>query len=198
MFLVIILASCNQEKVEKIHKNTIKDSKLDAHEENMLKAVAGNILFTYDVSVDELGGKLEVWLEKYEYGQLLDEKIGGMGSDVFKDGQILATIQKIPDSSNALLKLAIVDESGYSSLENIFELPYNSAYGHSSFLGEATPLTGDMAIGQIIYSGEGPLGIKSSWGELVNDPAAVANELKKYPVVYLVRCSFKEETTKEK
>lgn len=198
MLLATLLASCNKEDIEKTHENTIKDAQLDAREENLLKAAVGDTLFTYDVSVDEHGGQLEIWLEKYEYGQLSEEKIGGIGSGVFEDSQILATVQQIPDTSKALLKFAVVDESGYSSVESVLELPGNQAYGHSSLLGEVTQLTGDMAIGQVIYSGEGPLGIKSNWGDLVNDPAALASELKGYPVVYLVRCSFKEETAKGK
>ncbi|MFJ7735080.1 hypothetical protein ACIQ2D_01960 [Lysinibacillus sp. NPDC097287] len=196
MLLVTVLVACNQEDVEETRENTIRNAQMDAREENLLRAAAGETLFIYDVSVDERGGELEVWLEKYEYGQLSDEKIGGMRTGIFDAGQILFTVREILDTPNALVRMVIVSESGSDSTESLIELPTISRYGKSSLLEDVTPLTDNMAIGQIIYSEEESLIIKSSWGEIGNDPTAIATELKDKPVVYLVRCSFKEGSAK--
>lgn len=47
----MILASCNQEDIEKTHENTIKDAQLDKHEENLLKAAVGETLSSLKVPV---------------------------------------------------------------------------------------------------------------------------------------------------
>lgn len=196
MLLVTVLVACNQEDVEETRKNTIENAQMDAREENLLRAAGGETMFIYDVSVDEQGGKLEVWLEKYEYGQLMDEIISSLGTEMFGNGQILVSIQEIPEMSKGIVTIAVTDESGSSSVKNVMEIPGMSSRVTSPFIKETTPLTEDMAIGQIIYSEENPISVKSSWGDLVNDPSSIANELKEHPVVYLMRCSFEEKPTK--
>ncbi|WP_053584206.1 hypothetical protein [Lysinibacillus contaminans] len=192
----ILLVACQNEDITKTKGNTIMNAQLTKREENLLKAAAGEIIFTYDVTVDERGGQLDVWLEKYEYGQLSDDSKGGVGTEIFEDRQILVSVRKVPESRNAIVRTSVIGESYIGTGENLIELPDSGASGHSSLLPAVTTLTEDMAIGQIIYA-EDTLSFQTSWGDLNNNPAALVSELKDYPVVYLVRCSFKEAISAE-
>ncbi|WP_431027090.1 hypothetical protein [Lysinibacillus sp. LZ02] len=186
---VFLLVACGDGEAKS--NNTISDAALSDREKTLLNAAAGNILFTYDFSI-ESAGALEVWMEKYEYGELTEEQIGGVGTEVNKSGQIIVTLKEVPQSKETIVRVAIVNGGAVSSSEGLMTLPDIGSFGYGSLISnEPIALKGNMAIGQIIYSGESNF-FKTSWAELANNPVAIIKELKDRPVVYLIRTSFKE------
>lgn len=120
---------------------------------------------------------------------------GGIWTDIFEDTQILVKIEKIPESEQAIMRTAVVNESGFASSTGTIELPKDNASGWGSLVPDETTLTDNMVIGQIIYAEESSF--KTSWVDLNNDPEALVNELKGYPVVYLLRGAFKDVEKQE-
>ena len=185
------LVACTDEEVVKNVGNTIQEAQLSKQEENLLKAANGEFLYIYDYSVNDQGGQLKLWIEKYEYGKLTDLKSGSIGTDLMEDGQLLVTLREIPESQNAIVTMAIVNGSGYTSGEGLLELPKINSSVSGSVVKEEVALSDDMVLGQISYSDENS-SYSANWGELYDKPTDLANELKDFPVVYFIRGSFSE------
>ncbi|MEG0737496.1 MAG: hypothetical protein RR441_11540, partial [Longicatena sp.] len=143
-----------------------------------------------DVKVDEQGKSIDIWLEKYEYGQLTSTKRDFIGIEIFEDHQILVKIERIPESNQAIICTAVVNESGGDSSNSTIELPKDVACGWALLVPDATTLTDNMVIGQIIYEEKSKF--ETGWLELNNDLRVLVKELKDYPVVYLLRAAFKD------
>lgn len=191
-FLLFLLGACSNREAEE--NNTIVVAELSAREKTLLHAAAGNILFIYNLSL-ESQGVLNVWVEQYEYGELIEEKIGSVEATVGKTGQILVALIEVPQSKQTIVRVAIINDTGYESNEGTIALPDIGAFGYGALISnEGTTLKKDMAIGQLIYSGESNF-FKTSWENLGNNPVEIIKELKNPPEVYLIRSSFKKEET---
>ena len=192
MFLLLLLSACGNRETEET--NTIAVADLSEREKTLLHATAGQILFIYNLSL-ESGGVLDVWVEKYEYGELLEESIGRVEAAVSKKEQILVGLIEVPQSKQMIVRVAIINEAGYESNGGIITLPDIGAFGYGTLISdEGTSLKKEMAIGQLIYAGESNF-FKTSQENLGNDPAAIIKELKDRPEVYLIRSSFNKEAT---
>lgn len=190
-FLLVLLSACGNQEEE---TNTIAADDLSENEKTLLHATAGHILFIYNLSLGS-EGVLDVWVEKYEYGELIEEQIGFVEATVGKKGQILVALIEIPQSKQMIVRVSIINEAGYESNAGIVTLPDIGTFGYGTLIsGEGTALKKDMAIGQLIYAGESNF-FKTSQENLGNSPAAIIKELKDRPEVYLVRSSFKKEAT---
>ena len=190
--LLLLLSACSNREAD--DNNTIAAAELSEREKTLLHATAGNILFIYNLSL-ESQGVLDVWVEKYEYGELIEEKIGNVGAAVNENGQILVALIEVPQSKETIVRIAIINDTGYESNEGLIALPDIGAYGYGTLISsEGTTLKKDMAIGQLIYSGESNF-FKTSMENLGNNPVTIIKELKDRPEVYLIRSSFKKEAT---
>ena len=190
-FFLFLLGACGDSEAEE--NNTIATAELSEREKTLLHATAGNILFIYNLSL-ESQGVFDVWVEKYEYGEL-EEKIGSVEAAVSKKGQILVALIEVPQSKQTIVRVAIINDTGYESNEGMIALPDIGAFGYGTLISnEGTTLNKDMAIGQLIYSGESNF-FKTSQENLGNNPIAIIKELKDHSEVYLIRSSFKKEAT---
>ena len=191
-FLLFLLGACGNREAEE--NNTIAAAELSEREKTLLHATASNILFIYNLSL-ESQGVLDVWMEKYEYGELIEEQIGRVQVAVSKNGQIIVALIEVPQSKETIVRVAIINDTGYESNEGMIALPDIGAFGYGTLISnEGTTLNKDMAIGQLIYSGESNF-FKTSWENLGNNPTTIIKELKDRPEVYLIRSSFKKEET---
>ena len=191
-FFLFLLSACGNSEPEE--NNTIAAAELSEREKTLLHATAGNILFVYNLSL-ESQGVFDVWVEKYEYGELIEEKIGSVEAAVSKKGQILVALIEVPQSKQTIVRVAIINDTGYESNEGMIALPDIGAFGYGTLISnEGTTLNKDMAIGQLIYSGESNF-FKTSQESLGNNPVAIIKELKDHSEVYLIRSSFKKEAT---
>ena len=114
--LLLLLSACSNREAD--DNNTIAAAELSEREKILLHATAGNILFIYNLSL-ESQGVLDVWVEKYEYGELIEEKIGSVEAAVSKNGQILVALIEVPQSKETIVRVAIINESGYESNEGM-------------------------------------------------------------------------------
>ena len=189
---MLLLGACSDSESEA--NNTIAAAKLSEREKTLLHATAGEVLFIYNLSL-ESQGVLDVWIEKYEYGELTEEQIGGVEAQVSHKGQIIVALIEVPQSKETILRVAVINGTGYESNEGLLTLPDIGAFGYGTLVSqEGVALKADMVIGQLIYSGESNF-FKTSGEQLGNNPATIIKELKDRPVVYLIRSSFKKKAT---
>ena len=191
-FILFLLSACSNR--EENENNTIAAAELSEREKTLLHATAGNILFIYNLSL-ESQGVLNVWLDKYEYGELIEEKISSVEAAVNENGQILVALIEVPNSKATIVRVAIINDNGYEVNEGVISLPDIGAYGYGTLISsEATKLNKNMAIGQIIYSGESNF-FKTGSEYVGTNQVEIIKALKDRPEVYLIRSSFKKEAT---
>lgn len=191
-FILFLLSACgNREEDE---NNIIAAAELSEREKTLLHATAGDILFIYNLSL-ESQGVLNVWLDKYEYGELIEEKIGSVEVVVNEKGQILVALIEVPNSKAAIVRVAIINDTGYEANEGLISLPDIGAFGYGTLISsEGTKLNKNMAIGQIIYSGESNF-FQTASEYVGTNQVEIIKALKDRPEIYLIRSSFKKEAT---
>ena len=190
--LLFLLVACSNREAEE--NNTIATANLSEREKTLLHATASNILFIYNVSLKSRG-ILNVWVEKYEYGELVQEHISSVEAAVSETGQIVVALIGVPQTKQTIVRVAVINDTGYEANEGVITLPDIGAFGYGTLISsEGTTLNKDMAIGQLIYSGESNF-FKTSQDNVGNNPVAIIKKLKDQPEVYLIRSAFRQEAT---
>ena len=148
----------------------------------------------FDYSVDEKYEEITVWIEKYEFGQLVDDKVGELSSSIHETGSIIfSSVEDHNERDQKTFALQILQENGTTSMTNIIDssFEYKDMMKVWGGLPESTVLDHEeMVIGTIGYS-KGEFGISSFTNTFYEDFEAHQDQLKDYDVAYLLKISFK-------
>lgn len=184
--LIFILSACDDN-----NSNTISVAELTDRENAILSSSSDNS-FVFDFNIDKEYKEVTVWLEKYESGNLVEDKIGDLTVQVEGDGSIIFTTSKTNNSQNqSTFNIAISSKAGVSSI-NVFDQNSYSLDDMSSVWGpfprENTFIEGKVVLGSICYSKDGMM--NSLTDDFYQDVDGHINELEKYDVVYLFKADF--------
>ncbi|WP_260285227.1 hypothetical protein [Peribacillus aracenensis] len=146
--------------------------------------------FLIDFNVDDTYKEMSVWVEKYEFGKLVEPEMGRMTTAVSDNGTIIFTNSKtVADQNQSMFNISIQNDAGTDTVtypETIGEM-------ESSVWGSADKLkinsTNKLVLASICYS-NGNEGIRSLSTDFYGDSDGYMDELKKYDVVYLLRSEF--------
>jgi hypothetical protein len=175
--------------VEPKSENILSVPELTARE----KAILGNSSehsFLIDFSVDDTYKKMSVWVEKYEFGKLVEPEMGRMTTGIEKNGTIIFTTSKTDvDQKRSMFNVSIQNDDGTDTVT----YPETTDEMDSSVWGSAGKLkinnTNKLALASICYS-RGNEGIRSLSTDFYGDMKGHMDELKEYDVVYLLRSEF--------
>jgi len=187
--LVFTLGACSNEVVSK--SNTVSVEKL-SEKENAILSTTSDKSFVFDFSVDDENKEVRVWIEKYEFGVLVKDKISDLTSMVENTGYIIFTTSKKDESQkHDTLNIGISSNNTFSSLSN-FDTDSNElekmSSTWSSFPDEVTEVKGEVVLASICYSSTGDL--PSLTEDFYKDVEAHMKELEEYDVVYLLKTEF--------
>ncbi|RHW38198.1 hypothetical protein D1B33_04735 [Lysinibacillus yapensis] len=189
--LLFILSACDDSNS---NSNTISVSELTDRENAILSSISDQS-FVFDFNVDEEYTEVTVWIEKYEFGNLVEDKVSKLMTQVEGDGDgsIIFTTPKTNDSQKQLtFNSAISSKGGVSSIR-AFDPNSNGLDDMSSVWGtfpeEKAIIEGEIVLGSISYSNEGRM--NSLTNDFYQDVDSHINELEKYDVVYLFKADFK-------
>lgn len=190
LFIALILVGCSNEGI----KNTIQQKELSSKNQLLLKAAVGEMNYYYEF-IAEKGKFLRIWVERYQYGKLV-EQVGGIGTEMLKDekGEILIYFLDDPEWENYYLRTVVLDESGYAVANGQIAKPNANLNAGiwSSNLNEKVPLTEDMLLGYMAFfevDDESSMGIKTTLAE----PKEFIEENRDIPEIYLIRASLSDE-----
>lgn len=188
-FTALILVACSDEEI----KNSIQQKELSG-ENYLLKAAVGEMNYYYEFTAEK-GKFLRIWVERYEYGKLV-EQVGGIGTEMIKDekGEILIYFLDDPEWENYYMRTVVMDESGSAVASGQIAKPHANlnAGTWSSLLNEKVPLTEDMVLGYMAFfevDDENSTGMKTA---LVK-PKEFIEENRDVPEIYLIRASLSDE-----
>ncbi|MBT2647751.1 hypothetical protein J7E52_13775 [Bacillus sp. ISL-34] len=194
IFLSIILCllsfsliACNANEPKPGNNLSIPD--LTAREKAILENSSEHS-FLIDFNVDDTYKEMSVWVEKYEFGKLVEPEMGRMTTAVKDNGTIIFTTSKTVAGQNpSMFNISIQNDAGTDTAtypETIDEMD-SSVWGSAGKL--KINSTKKLALASICYT-SGNEGIHSLSTDFYGDSDSHMDELKKYDVVYLLRSEF--------
>ncbi len=183
--LSLVACKANDPKSE----NNLSVPELTAREKAILENTAEHS-FLIDFNVDDTYKEMSVWVEKYEFGKLVEDEKGRMTTGVEKNGTIIFTTSKTDEEQDqSMFNISIQNDDGFVSAT----YPETIDEKDSSVSGSAGQLninsTNKLALASICYS-SGNEGIRSLSTDFYGDMDGHMEELKEYDVVYLLRSEF--------
>ncbi len=170
-------------------ENSLSVPELTAREKAILENSSEHS-FLIDFNVDETYKEMSVWVEKYEFGKLVEPEMGRMTTGIEKNGTIIFTTSKTDDDQKrSMFNVSIQNDDGTDTVtypETIDEMD-SSVWGSAGNLKITS--TNKLALASICYS-SGNEGIRSLSTDFYGDMEGHMDELKEYDVVYLLRSEF--------
>src|SRR5690625_572499 len=102
LMLALTLSACANNNVK---SNTIVNAELTDREIGIL-ATTSSQSFVFDFNVESEYKEVGVWIEKYEFGKLVEERIGYITAEIGNNGSIiLAVIEPNTNENQAFFKI---------------------------------------------------------------------------------------------
>ena len=180
--VVTVLGACNNES----NSNTISIAELTEKEIGIFSTVADKS-FVFDFNVDDEYEETSVWVEKYEFGELVESKLSHITAAVEETGSIIFAASK--NEKQNVINIGINgngDTASKSDFDNDLE-EMASVWGN--FEGEKTLNEGEIVLANICYSSD-ENGMSSLTNDFYDDVEGHMNELEEYDVVYLLKAEF--------
>lgn len=136
-----------------------------------------------------------MWVEKYEFGKLVDEGISSILSPVEESGSVIFATAKADSSRNQqTFTIGISGNGGTSSISSFDEDAadvdkMSSVWG--DFQEKNKLIEGEVVLASICYS-SGESGMSSLRNDFYKDAEGHMSELEEYDVVYLLKAEFKK------
>lgn len=188
---VFVLSACVNNDSQ---SNMISTVELTEREKAILTTTSDKS-FVFDFDIDDEYKELAVWVEKYEFGKLVDDKISSIITSVEKRGSIIFATSKADRSRNfQTFNIGITGNDGAGSISSFDEDAadldkMSSVWG--DFPEERKPIEGEIVLAAICYSSD-ERGMSSLSIDFYKDAEGHMSELEKYDVVYLVKAEFKK------
>lgn len=187
--LAFTLSACGNN----VKSNTIVGAELTDREKGILSTTS-NQSFVFDFNIEGEYKKVSVWVEKYEFGKLVDEQIGPLTTEVMNNGSIIFTIIETDTIENqTLFNIGIISNGIGGSMSTSNIVSTKGTEGRSIVWGnisEEMDVTNEqMVLASIGYSwDEGSMVSFSS--EFYREIEHRNIELENHEVVYLLRSKF--------
>ena len=185
IILVTTLTACNQQKSDYISQKDLTD-----REESILTILTEEAeIFEFKQSTYK---EAKLFVEKYEFGKLVDDSLGSISTDIDENGYIIFARAKSA-SNMQNFHIGIEDDNGSGSSVFIDELVKTDDYSGVMFgrMPDEKAIAEEMVLAALLYSdadsGEGVSSLTTTFFE---NPDEYMNELNDFAVTYLVKVSF--------
>ncbi|MGN7387905.1 hypothetical protein [Sporosarcina sp. SAFN-015] len=185
--LVFVLSACVTNNAK---SNTISAVELTERENAILSTTSDNS-FVFDFNVDSEYEEVSVWIEKYELGKLVNNRISSITSQVEENGSVIFATSKAVGRKQYTFNIGISSNNSIGSTSRIETNSddldaMSSVWGNIQ--GENNSIEGEVVLASICYSTDGHM--SSLTTDFYQDVDGHMNELEKYDVVYLLKAEF--------
>lgn len=172
--------------------NTISVVELTEREDAILSTTSDKS-FVFDFNIDNAHKEVSVWTEKYESGELVDDKLSHITTEVEESGSIIFATSKTNEKEiQSTFNIGIESNGGTYSISNFdtnSKVLDNMSSVWGNFQGEETSNQGEIVLANICYS-EDENTMSSLSTDFYEDPEGHMDELEEYDVVYLLKAEF--------
>lgn len=191
--LVLLLSACQNDQSK---SNVIFASELN-DKENIILTTVSEQSFVFDYQIDTEYSEVIVWIEKYQSGELQDDKIGYISTEPAEDSGtiILSTSKPMSQEEQQTYYIGIGDEGKTASSSIVLDQKSNT--DHFSMVSgqiveeKALDDEKENVLATIAYS-DNEYGVSSISSDFYEDPETHLDELKEYDEVYLFKAKFVE------
>ncbi|TQR21013.1 hypothetical protein [Psychrobacillus vulpis] len=185
VLLAIALWGCTNNTLA---DNGVFEVELTDREEFLLNTTTDKY-FVFDFQVSNGYKNLSLWVDKYEFGQLVEEEINYLSMNIEKKGTIIFTTSEIMKNPKEFsFNLSISSNGTFSRGNTQLKMPsmVQSTWGSNPL--ENNPISDDMILASICYSNGN--GMSSLSKEFYTDLDSHLDEIEGYDVVYVLRSKF--------
>jgi hypothetical protein len=187
--LVFTLSACDNNNTK---SNTISVVEL-TEKENAILSTTSDKSFVFDFNIDSEYKEVSVWIEKYESGDLVDDKLSHITTQVEDNGSIIfATPKTDYNEKQKTFNIGISSNGGTASISgydtNSDGLD-NMSSVWSNFQGEKTSIEGEVVLASICFSND-KNDMSSLTTNFYEDIEGHMYELEKYDIAYLLKTEF--------
>ncbi|MFK9118150.1 hypothetical protein ABEI56_13385 [Peribacillus castrilensis] len=170
-------------------ENILSVPELTAREKAILENSSEHS-FLIDFSVDDTYKEMSVWVEKYEFGKLVEPEMGRMTTGIEKNGTIIFTTSKTDDDQKrSMFNVSIQNDDGTDTVTYPEKIEKKDASVWGSPDKIVINKDNKPVLASICYSSNQE-GIYSLSTDFYGDMEGHMDELKEYDVVYLLRSEF--------
>jgi hypothetical protein len=188
VIFLLALSACDNSKSK---LNSISTAEL-TDRENAIISTTSDKSFVFDFNIDEDYEEVSVWIEKYQSGKLMGEKISSITSEVKKNGSIIFTTSKTNDGQKEhSFNIGISSNGSIASISGVDSksgelADMSSVWG--TFQGENTLIEGEVVLASICYSNDDSMASLTT--DFYKDVDGHLSELEDYDVAYILRAEF--------
>ncbi|MFD1068203.1 hypothetical protein [Oceanobacillus locisalsi] len=160
--------------------------------EDAILSTASDKSFVFDFNVDDEYKEAAVWIEKYEAGNLVDNRLGYITTEAERSGSIIFTLSEDVNDANNIFNIGVSTEENLTSAH----VPDEKSNDIENMLSEWGSIpekvaldNGEVVLANISYSDD-ENGMHSLTTDFYEDAADHMNELEQYDVVYLLKAEF--------
>lgn len=189
-WLTIALSACGEDNVK---SNIIVNAELTDREKGIL-SITSNQSFVFDFTIDSDYKEVSVWIEKYEFGKLIDKHIGYISTEVMDSGSIIFTTFKSNTAPNQIFFNWGVASNGSTGSFKSSDILMNKETDNMSAIwgtgsDEVDITNEEMVLGSICFV-HGKEVMSSLSSDFYKDVEGRISEIENYDVVYLLRSKF--------
>lgn len=190
LMLAFTLSACANNNVK---SNTIVNAELTDREIGILSTTSSQS-FIFDFNIESEYKEVGVWIEKYEFGKLVEERIGYITAEIENNGSIiLAVVEPSTSENQAFFNIGINSNgvTGASTIPDIISTKgtddRSSVWGN--FSEEMDITNGQMILASIVFAwNKNPMASFST--DFYKETEPRISELENHEVVYLLRSEF--------
>ncbi len=194
LMVVFIFSACSNDTNASTNTNknpnTIVDSELTDREEAILSTVS-NQSFVFDFNIEDEYNEVSLWIEKYEFGELIDEQIGHFTTEVVKNGSIIFT--SVESEAIQMFNIGVYSNGGTTSIITS-DIVSTKGVEDRSTVWENNSEEIDVEDEEIVLASIGFSWDEDSMvsfsSEFYSDNERRIEELENYGVVYLLKSKF--------
>jgi len=184
----LALVACSQTATD---ANSLFVSELTEREDTIL-SIASDKSFVFDFNIDSEYKEASVWIEKYEAGKLVDDRLGHLTTEVEQSGSIIFTLSENTNENNNSFHIGIGTNENVTSI-NVSDTDLNDLESMASVWGSTSEKVavdnGEAVLANISYSDD-ENGMHSLTTDFFEDAAGHMDELEEYDVAYLLKAEF--------
>ncbi|NGP43784.1 hypothetical protein G4V62_02025 [Bacillaceae bacterium SIJ1] len=187
VLVVFALGACSDPKAD-----AISYAELTEREDAILSTISDQS-FVFDFNVDSPYEEVSVWIEKYELGELVNEQVSQVTTDIKESGSIIVASSKNDHEKHKAFHLSVRSNNSFASVEGFdedaAELENMSSSSWGPHMGEITVDEGEIVLGHIVYSNDAN-NMSISVANFYEDVKERKKTLEDIDVAYLLKAEF--------
>lgn len=186
MMAIFSLSACN---TFNSNTNTISTVEL-TDRENAILTTSADQSFVYDFNLDSDYKEVSVWIEKYESGELVNDRISKITSRVEDNGSIIMTSTKT--DNQIAFNIGVNSDDGVSSIRGFdtnAEGFANASSVSSDIHEDSISIEEGVVLASHSYSYD-EYGMRSLSADFFKNPEDHLHEIEGYDVVYILKAEF--------